>query len=121
MHASSFGKDAQEQIVLELCGAVLRLGLKEKFEKELTAAKPLIDSSLATHWLRLRRAGVQLSTWLSSHLELAALCCDVDDVTRVLSCAGNFNSVAGAVSRLTSRSKLGTALFGFASKLVSSG
>ena len=61
-----------------------------------------------------------MTVWWKCHANIAHLLLGRDDAGAVLAAVGKKREVAGQVSRLTSSTRLGRAIFGFAAILVDS-
>jgi len=114
------GKSAQDAVFLELAKMLARLGHQDRHKGALECVLPAIDSALSKQWQRLHKAGVTVTTWVTTHYELAVLVMDKGDLDVVVQAAGDWLSVSNQVHRLKAGSCLGAALFDFAAQMVTS-
>ena len=80
--------------------------------------KPYMDASLARQFLRLKRSGVKVPTWLASHLDLLSLLVPERDLHRVYQANGAWDLVADSIKNLMDSSLVGKTVFSFCSALV---
>jgi hypothetical protein len=118
--SQSIGRANLDIVLVEIMKYIVRAKQQDEFAEEIRVMRMLFDASLARQFLRLKKAGVQVLTWLQNHMELASMLMDVADLNAVMGAKGSWSDVGPQVARLTSSGQLGVALFGFAGQLVNS-
>lgn len=108
-----------DTIHIELLKYFVRHKQTEVHDNELKCLLPSFDAALARQFTRLKRAGVTLTTWLRSHLELSSALLDRIDMGAVLA-ASSWKDVSPQVARLTTSCQLGAALLQFAGVMANS-
>ncbi|CAE8636039.1 unnamed protein product [Polarella glacialis] len=116
----AMGKTNSDSVLVEMMKFLVRAKQETSPAKEIQSMVPLFDGSLSRQFCRLKKAGVLVTTWLDTHHDLAAMLMDGSDLVAVIAAHGQWTGVAPQVARLTASSKLGSALFSFASFLVNS-
>jgi hypothetical protein len=114
------GKQAYEEMHMEMMKFVVRTKSQKTFEDELHAVAHHINASLTTAWDRASKQNVSPITWLGAHRALVALIVDDNDIGAVLSANGSWHDVVSQVVRLAACGDLGSSLFGGPKKLVAS-
>lgn len=117
---SQVGRGNSDTLIIEAMNYVIRMKQAAHLKDELAAMRNLFDGALARQYLRLKKAGGQVLTWATTHMDLALLLVDKTDVDTVIQAKGNSAEVGPQVSRLTSAGHLGRELFGFAGMLIAS-
>ena len=77
-----------------------------------------MDASLSRQFLRMKRSGVKVPTWLANHMELLSLLVPEKDLQRVLQANGQWDGVADSIKNLMDSSLVGKTVFSFCITLV---
>lgn len=118
--AASIGKNNLDSILLDILKYIVRVKHQDGYKVDFKSMRALFDASLARQYQRLKTAGVQVSTCLSTHFETASLIMDRSDLTAIVAAEGSWAEAAPQVARLAGGSQLGATVFGYAGMLVNS-
>jgi len=111
-------KKNMDSLMVEVMKCFIRCSIVSSYPDIALAMKSHFDSSMSSHYSRLKSGGVGLAVFFQCHEKEAALVLDMDDVHVVLQANGGWGDVSHQINRLTSGSLLGKTCFGFASKHV---
>jgi hypothetical protein len=95
------GRANVDLLLVETMKYIVRHTQQDTMKAEISAMRTLFDAALARQFLRLKKAGVQVLTWLQTHMELATMLLDKVDIEAVMSAKGTWQNVGPQVARLT--------------------
>lgn len=98
----------------------VRADIVTKFSKEILPLRTLFDEALSSHFVSSKRDGVTLHSFWHMHKDIASLVLPGAEVEEVLAAEQNWSSVAIAIAGLSSGTRLGNRMFGFAHVFVAS-
>lgn len=107
-------------IIRDSLRAFVRCGVSVKFQKEIGCLTDLYDEALAALFVSLKKDGVTLHTFWEHQKDICAFVIDCAQVEEVLKADTNWALVAAPVSQLSSGSRHGSKMFGFAHIFVAS-
>ena len=90
---ASIGRANADLLLVEAMKYIVRVGQQESMKHDISVMRPLFDPSLARQYLRLKKAGVQVLTWLQTHMDLAIMLLDKSDLEAVMGAKGGWGTV----------------------------
>lgn len=107
-------------IIRDTLRAFVRCGVSGKFKQEINCLTDLYDEALAALFVSLKKDGVTLHTFWDHHKDICCFVINSSEVEEVLKADTDWAKVAAPVSQLSSGSRLGSKMFGFAHIFVAS-
>ena len=114
----AMGRDNQDAVLMAMLKHLVRVRGEVTYPREWQVMSGLYDGAVTRHFHRLCKARVRVRTWLRNHRDLCCLFMNEADVDSCLA-TEDWSLVQAEVGRLVASSRIGQAVFGYATNLVS--
>lgn len=105
---------AQCNLVLDVMRFVVRTNLASVFAQEVEMLRTVWDDALCAAWGNMKKERFSPKTFVSVYGHILSLACDHNQVDAILAASGSWVSVKSELLAVTSNSKIGMKLCGFA-------